>query len=158
MHSLHGVDINAINAEVDRSMAEMQRSMLSMPRDHELSQLDAATRALTKSQAEMMRHHGAMSLPMKIDASTLKIVMPEIHMFDDMTLPQLPVKEITDMVNHGVTGAYITSLSHVGYSGLSAADYIRLHDNGVTAESIKRLTSAHPSTKLSVDDLIRLQH
>ena len=61
------------------------------------------------------------------------------------------------MCHHGVTGAYITSLSRVGYSGLPAADYIRLHDHGVTAESIERLSRAHPGTKLSVDDLIRLQ-
>jgi hypothetical protein len=177
MDSLHDVDMNAVHAEVERAMAEMQRSMQSMLRDHNMSQFDAATRALAESQAQVggaeakkraselrremaeMRRVWAISPPMKIDLSMPKIEMPAIDMIDfDMTLPQLPVKEITDMRDHGVTGAYIASLSGVGYSGLSAADYIRLHDHGVTAESVKRLTNAHPGTKLSVDDLLRLQH
>jgi len=176
MDSLHAIDMNAIHAEVEHAMAEMQRSMQSMPRDG-FPQLDAAARALAESQAQVgvaeatrraselrremteMRHEWAISPPMKIHVLMPKIEMPAIDMIDfDTTLPQLPVKEITDMRRHGVTGAYIASLSGVGYSGLSAADYIRLHDHGVTAESVERLRHAHSGTKLSVDDLIRLQH
>jgi hypothetical protein len=177
MDSMHDVNMNEVHTEVDRAMAEMQRSMQMMPHELDLSQLDAAARALAQSQgrlgraeatkraAEMrreiteMRHEWAISPPMKIDVSMPKIEMPAIEMIDvDTTLPQLPVKEITDMRQHGVTGAYIASLSRVGYSGLSAADYIRLHDHGVTAESVERLSRAHTGSKLSVDDLIRLQH
>lgn len=172
--SMRDIDMKAMRAQVAQAMAEMRRSMQSMPREHDLSQL-YAMRAFAESQArvgaaeakeraaEMRREIAELRklrvmAPMKIDMSMPQIQMPAIEMIDaEATLPQLPVKEITDMCNHGVTGAYITSLSRVGYSGLPAADYIRLHDHGVTAESIERLSRAHPGTKLSVDDLIRLQ-
>ena len=163
MDSLHDINMNEMQAEVAKAMVEVQRSMQSMPSAGDLSQLDAATRVLAKSQAQLRRVEATKrASEVRWELSKMRhgwAISPPIDIIDvDTTLPQLPVKEITDMRNHGVTGAYITSLSGVGYSGLSAADYIRLHDHGVTAESVERLSRAHSGTKLSVDDLIRLQH
>jgi len=71
-------------------------------------------------------------------------------------LPDIAVKEITELRDHGVTTEYIASLAAAGYSGLSAHDIIRLYDHGVSAEFIQRVRRTHHNTLFSVDELVRM--
>jgi len=155
---LPDVNMKAMQSELERANAELEHSMKSVwvPTTVDFSKYDAELRGLAKSQAQVgvaIAQQNAVELPR---------LMAEMQSTEfggwGAPLPQLPVKEITEMRQHGVTGEYISSLSRVGYADLSAADYIRLHDHGITAECIVSLRRAYPGSSFSVDDLLKLPH
>ena len=149
------MDMKMMQMNLQKSMSALQRSMnqMSTP-DHMMPHLNSMIQALAGQQHAM----ALMSMP-KLPQWVVSAPMLEAQALGvmDTSLPALPVKEITDMRDHGVTASYIASLSHAGYADLPAADYIRLHDHHVTAEAVESLRRTHPGETLTVDDLIRLQ-
>jgi beta-lactamase regulating signal transducer with metallopeptidase domain len=83
-------------------------------------------------------------------------LVDELHQHGLTPMPASSLERFADSV---VTGAYIAGLAQLGYPNLAPEDYIRLRDNGVTLEFVRRLQSSGLiKGHATVEQLIRLSN